>query len=82
MKKQVRYSPEVRERAVRLVHEQQNEYEFHLIFFVCMSSRTSGIVPRHASSYTSYAIQYFRLCNARNLHFLCSLCAVYSCGTN
>ncbi len=27
MKKQNRYSPEVRERAIRLVHEQQEEYE-------------------------------------------------------
>ena len=27
MKKQIRYSPEIRERAVRLVHEHQKEYE-------------------------------------------------------
>ncbi len=27
MKKQTRYSPEIRERAVRLVHEHQGEYE-------------------------------------------------------
>ncbi len=27
MKKQIRYAPEVRERAVRLVYEQQGEYE-------------------------------------------------------
>ncbi len=27
MKKQMRYSPEIRERAVRLVHEHQGEYE-------------------------------------------------------
>ncbi|WP_256203837.1 transposase, partial [Nitrosomonas sp. Nm58] len=27
MKKQVRYSPEVRERAVRLLYEHQREYE-------------------------------------------------------
>lgn len=39
MKKQVRYSPEVRERAVRLVHEQQNEYESQWAALESISSK-------------------------------------------
>jgi transposase len=39
MKKLVRYSPEVRERAVRLVHEQKNEYESQWAALESISSK-------------------------------------------
>ena len=39
MKKSIKYSPEVRERAVRLVFEHQNEYESQWAALVSISSK-------------------------------------------
>ena len=44
MKKQIRYSPEIRERAVRLVHEQQGEYESQWAAMVSIAAKI-GCTP-------------------------------------
>ena len=44
MKKQIRYAPEVRERAVRLVYEQQGEYESQWATMVSIASKI-GCTP-------------------------------------
>lgn len=48
MKKQMRYSPEIRERAVRLVHEHQKEYESQWAAIVSIASKIgcSAETPR------------------------------------